>query len=78
VDYRYFLNKDNTLKFGNESRMSLPNNEDYRLTSTLSYMSTINHTLALEISYQQQYRNLPVDDKRKSDTTTTINLLFSF
>ncbi len=78
VDYRYSFNKDNTLKFGNESRMNLSNNEDYRLSSTLSYISTINHTLALEISYQQQYRNLPVDDKRKSDTTTTINLVFSF
>ncbi len=78
VDYLYKFNKDNMLKFGNESRMSFSNNEDYRLSSTLSYISSINHTLALEISYQQQYRNLPVDDKKKSDTTTTVNLVFRF
>lgn len=78
VDYRYRFNKDNEMKFGNESRMSLSDNNDYRVASTLSYVSAINHTLALEVSYQHNYKNLPVEDKRKSDSTTTVNLVFHF
>ncbi|NOZ12994.1 MAG: DUF481 domain-containing protein [Acidobacteria bacterium] len=78
VDYRYHFSKNNVLKFSNQSRMSLSDNTDYRLASALSYVSAINHTLALEISYQHNYKNLPVDDKRKTDTTTTVNLVFHF
>ncbi len=78
VDYQLHFNKDNLLKFSNESRMSLSDNNDYRLANTLSYVSAINHTLALEVSYQHDYKNLPVDDKQKTDTTTTVNLVFRF
>ncbi|NOY23898.1 MAG: DUF481 domain-containing protein [Acidobacteria bacterium] len=78
VDYHYRFNKNNALKFGNESRMSLSDNNDYRLASTLSYTSAINHTLALEISYQHDYKNLPVNNKRKTDSITTVNLVFRF
>ncbi|RLE15757.1 MAG: hypothetical protein DRJ14_09755 [Acidobacteria bacterium] len=78
VDYRYRFSKNNTLKFSNESRMSLSDNNDYRVANALSYVSAINHTLALEISYQHNYKNLPVNNKRKTDSTTTVNLVFHF
>ena len=78
VGYHYNFNKNNFLKFSNESRMSLSDNSDYRLSNNFSYVSAINHTLALEVSYQHNYKNLPVDDKRKTDTITTVNLVFHF
>lgn len=78
VDYLYHFNEDNMLKFANESRMNLSENNDYRLANAISYVSVINHTLALEVSCRHNYKNLPVDNKRKTDTTTTVNLVFRF
>lgn len=78
VDVAWRLNDHNELKFGNESRMSLSNGEDFRLASVLSYHSSINSKLAVEVAYEHQYKNLPVEGKGTTDAVTTVNLVFKF
>lgn len=78
VDVAWRLNDHNEVKFGNESRMSLSNGEDFRLASVLSYHSSINSKLAVEVAYEHQYKNLPVEGKGTTDAVTTVNLVFKF
>lgn len=72
------LNEHNELKFSNESRMSMSDSEDYRMTSYLSYHSSINSRFAVQIGYEHAYKNLPVVGKGTTDTTTTVNLVYKF
>ncbi len=78
LDVAWRLNDHNEVKFGNESRMSLSNGEDFRLASVLSYHSSINAKLAVEVAYEHQYKNLPVEGKGTTDAVTTVNLVFKF
>lgn len=72
------FNDHNQLKLANDSRMNLSDSEDYRTTSNLTFHSAINAKLAVEIAYEHQYRNQPVDGRERTDTTTTVNLVFKF
>lgn len=72
------LNEHNELKFYNESRLSMSDSEDYRMTSNLAYHSSINSRFAVEIAYEHAYKNLPVVGKGTTDTTTTVNLVYKF
>ena len=72
------FNEHGRLIFTNNSRVNLSDSEDYRTDSNLSFQSAINSKLAVELAYQHQYRNVPVDNRERTDTTTTINLVFKF
>ena len=76
--YELKFNDANKLKFENESRMNLSDSEDYRLENNLTYSSAINKKIAIEFNYIHQYKNLPVPGKKKTDTTTMINVVFRF
>lgn len=76
--YQYTFNDSNKLKFENETRVNVSNSEDYRLFNNISYSSSINKNLAIEFNYLHQFKNLPVPGKKKTDTTTTINVVFRF
>ncbi len=76
--YAYAFNKSNRLKFENETRINVSNTTDYRLSNNFSYSSALNEKMAIEINYIHQYKNFPVPGKKKTDTTTTINLVFRF
>ena len=78
LDYQYRFNPQNTIRITNETRMSFSNYNDYRVTTAISYVSAINHTLALEVAFQDNFKNLPVEGKQKSDTISTVNLVFKF
>ncbi len=76
--FQYTFNDSNKLKFENETRMNISDSEDYRLFNNISYSSAINKNLAIEFNYLHQFKNLPVPGKKKTDTTTTINVVFRF
>ncbi len=76
--FQYSFNDSNKLKFENETRVNISNNDDYRLFNNLSYSSAISKNLAIEFNYLHQFKNLPVPGKKKTDTTTTVNLVFRF
>ncbi len=76
--YELKFNHSNKLKFENESRMNLSDSQDYRLENNLTYSSAINKRIAIEFNYIHQYKNLPVPGKKKTDTTTMINVVFRF
>ncbi len=78
VEYAVKLSSNNFLKIENQSRMSFSNNEDYRITNNISYISHINKILALKVIYNHDYKSLPVEGKEKVNTTTTISLMFKF
>ena len=78
LSFQYAFNDSNKLKFENETRVNVSNSEDYRLFNNISYSSAINKNLAIEFNYLHQFKNLPVPGKKKTDTTTTINLVFRF
>ncbi len=76
--FQYSFNDSNKVKFENETRVNISNNDDYRLFNNISYSSAINKNLAIEFNYLHQFKNLPVPGKKKTDTTTTVNLVFRF
>jgi putative salt-induced outer membrane protein YdiY len=78
VEYAVKLSQNNFLKIENQSRMSFSDNEDYRITNNISYISHINKILALKVIYNHDYKSLPVEGKEKVNTTTTISLMFKF
>lgn len=78
VLYNVKLSENNYLKIENQSRMNFNDNEDYRITNNISYLSHINKTLAFKVIYNHDYKNLPVSGKEKINTTTTVNLVFKF
>ena len=36
------------------------------------------YRLAVEVAYEHQYKNLPVEGKGTTDAVTTVNLVFKF
>ncbi len=78
LSFQYSFNESNKLKFENETRVSMSDREDYRLFNNISYSSAINKNLAIELNYLHQFNNLPVPGKKKTDTTTTVNIVFRF
>jgi len=78
VLYNVQLSENNFLVVENQSRMNFSDREDYRVTNNISYLSHINKTLALKVIYNYDYKNLPVEGKKKLNTTTTVSLMFKF
>lgn len=78
VLYNVKLSENNFLKVENQSRIDFSDNDDYRITNNLSYLSHINKTLALKVIYNHDYKSMPVEGKEKVNTTTTVNLVFKF
>ncbi|BBB32440.1 hypothetical protein TTHT_0878 [Thermotomaculum hydrothermale] len=76
--FQYAFNNANKLKFENETRVNISDTEDYRLFNNISYSSSLNKNMAIEFNYLHQFKNLPVPGKKKTDTTTTVNIVFRF
>ena len=76
--FQYSFNDSNKLKFENETRVNFSDTNDYRISNDISYSSSISKNLAVEFNFLHQFKNLPVPGKKKTDTTTTVNIVFRF
>jgi putative salt-induced outer membrane protein len=51
---------------------------DWRLGSDTAVKASLTKMLALQFSYQVRYRNQPIDDLEKTDTTTKASVVLNF
>jgi len=51
---------------------------DWRLASDTALKASLTKLLALQLSYQVRYRNLPIDNNEKTDTTTKMSVVLNF
>jgi putative salt-induced outer membrane protein YdiY len=51
---------------------------DWRVGSDTSVRADLTKLLALQFSYLVRYRNLPIDDREKTDTTTKVSVVMNF
>jgi putative salt-induced outer membrane protein len=51
---------------------------DWRVASDTAVTADLTKLLALQLSYLVRYRNQPIDDREKTDTTTRISVVMSF
>ena len=51
---------------------------DWRLASETALKASLTEMLALQLSYQIRYRNLPIDDNESTDTTTRMSVVLTF
>ena len=51
---------------------------DWRIGSDTAITADLTKLLALQFSYLVRYRNQPIDDREKTDTTTKISVVMSF
>jgi putative salt-induced outer membrane protein YdiY len=51
---------------------------DWRLGSDTAIRADLTKLLALQFSYLVRYRNQPIDDREKTDTTTKVSVVMSF
>lgn len=52
--------------------------EDWRLESVTSLIVSLSSRFALQLAYEVRHRNLPIDDKDDTDTTTKVSLVTKF
>jgi putative salt-induced outer membrane protein len=52
--------------------------EDWRLGSDTSITAAMTELLALKFSYLVRYRNLPIEDRESTDTTTKVSVVLNF
>jgi putative salt-induced outer membrane protein len=51
---------------------------DWRLASDTSVTASLTKMLALQVSYLLRYRNQPIDNLEKTDTTTKVSVVLNF
>jgi putative salt-induced outer membrane protein len=51
---------------------------DWRLASDTALKASLTKMLALQLGYQVRYRNQPIDDNVKTDTTTKMSVVLNF
>jgi putative salt-induced outer membrane protein len=51
---------------------------DWRIASETAVTADLTKLLALQFSYLVRYRNQPIDDREKTDTTTKVSVVMSF
>lgn len=51
---------------------------DWRVGSDTAITADLTKLLALQFSYLVRYRNLPIDDREKTDTTTKVSVVMNF
>ena len=51
---------------------------DWRLASDTAVTASLTKLLALQFSYLVRYRNQPIDDLEKTDTTTKVSVVLNF
>ncbi len=51
---------------------------DWRLTSETGLQTAVNSWLAVKLGYEVRYRNEPIGDNEKTDTTSTASVVFTF
>ncbi len=54
------------------------NTADWRLGSDTAVKASLTKLLALQFSYLVRYRNQPIDDLEKTDTTTKVSVVLNF
>jgi putative salt-induced outer membrane protein YdiY len=75
---RLAFNKDVTLSNGLEYLQSFIDSERYRFNYDLLLSANIWGGLAFGAGFQARFDNLPLPDKKKLDTTTTLSLVYSY
>ena len=51
---------------------------DWRLSSVTGLQTAVNSWLAVKLGYEVRYRNQPIGDNEKTDTTSSASVVFTF
>lgn len=78
LGFRHSFNKEVTLSNGIEYLQSFVESERYRMNYDLLFAANVWGGLALGAGFNARYDNVPLPDKEKLDTQTTLSLVYSY
>jgi len=78
LGFRHSFNKEVTLSNGIEYLQSFIDAKRYRMNYDLLFAASIWGGLALGAGFNARFDNVPLPDKEKLDTQTTLNVIYSY
>lgn len=78
LDYEWKISDNSSLIQALDFYPNFDESSDWRLTSMTALQSAVNSWLAVKLGYEVRYRNEPIGDNEKTDTTSTASVVFTF